>query len=75
MIEHNYSRSDYDSCIYHRRLPDRSFIYLLLYIDDILIVAKNKSKIKRLKAHLSSKFEMNNLGATKNILDIEIYIN
>ena len=33
MIEHDYSRSKYDSCVYHRKLNDGSFVYLLLYVD------------------------------------------
>ena len=41
MIGHGYSRSDCDSCVYHRKLSDGSFVYLLLYVDDMLIAAKN----------------------------------
>ena len=46
MFRHGYSQSDYDNCVYHRRLTDSSFVYLLLYVDDILIVAKNMFELK-----------------------------
>lgn len=49
MISQSYSRSEYDSCVYFQRLPDGSFIYLLLYVDDMLIVVKGVSEINRLK--------------------------
>ena len=72
MISQSYSRSEYDSCVYFRRLPDGSFIYLLLYVDDMLIAAKGVSEINRLKQQLSGEFEMKDLGAAKRILGMEI---
>ena len=47
-------------------------IYLLLYVDDMLIVAKDNAKISRLKAQMSSEFELKDLGVAKNILGMEI---
>ena len=73
MLENAYSRSEYDSCVYYKKLADGSFIYLLLYVDDMLIACKNMSEINRLKAQLSSEFEMKNLGAAKKILGMEIH--
>ena len=45
MIRNGYHRSEYDNCVYHKELFDDYFIYLLLYVDDILIACKNISKI------------------------------
>jgi hypothetical protein len=49
-----------------------SAIYLLLYVDDMLIAAKDKSEIAKLKAQLNLEFEMKDLGAAKKILGVEI---
>jgi hypothetical protein len=38
----------------------------------MLIVAKSKKKIATLEAHLSSEFEMKDLGAARKILGMEI---
>jgi hypothetical protein len=38
------------------------YIILLLYVDDILIVDKNVSRITRLKKELSKSFAMIDLG-------------
>ncbi|KAG8472415.1 hypothetical protein CXB51_035361 [Gossypium anomalum] len=51
---------------------DGSFVYLLLYIDDMLIAAKDKGEIRKVKAQLSEEFEMKDLGPAKKILGIEI---
>jgi len=72
MIGHGYSRSSYYTCVYHRKPSDGSFIYLLLYVDDMLIAAKDMVEIDRLKAPLSSEFYMKNLGAVKKILEMKI---
>jgi len=41
MIEHGYSRSSCDACVYNRKLNDGFFIDLLLYIDDMLIIVRH----------------------------------
>jgi hypothetical protein len=73
MIRHGYTRSSYDSCVYYRQLADGSFVYLLLYVDDMLIAAKSMLEIKRLKSLLGDEFEMKDLGAAKKILGMEIH--
>jgi len=73
MIRHDYSRSQYDNCVYHRKFSNRSFIYLLLYIDDMLIVVCDISLINELNAQPNSEFEMKDLGVAKKILKIEIH--
>jgi hypothetical protein len=71
MLAHDFKRSQYDSCVYIKFVTG-SPIYLLLYVDDILIAAKSKKEITTLKAQLSSEFEMEDLGAAKKILGMKI---
>ena len=73
MIKIGYRRCEYDCCIYVRTLDDGSFIFLLLYVDDMLIAAKNMHDVIELKALLGKEFDMKDLGATKKILGMEIY--
>jgi len=72
MKDQKYKRSKYDHCVYLRRLQDGSYIYLLLYVDDMLIAAKSQVEIDKLKDQLSKEFEMKDLGEAKKILDMEI---
>src|SRR5580765_6358588 len=41
MLKIGYRRCDYDCCVYVRSLDDGSFMFLLLYVDDMLIAANH----------------------------------
>ncbi|KAK3040322.1 hypothetical protein RJ639_029376 [Escallonia herrerae] len=71
MSKKGYTKSAYDSCVYHQRLADGSHIYLFLYVNDMLIVAKSMSNINGLKEQLKREFEMKTWVA-KRILGMEI---
>ena len=58
--------------MYFHKLQKGSFIYLLLYIDDMLITFKSKDEIEKLKTQLNQEFMMKDLGEVKKILDMEI---
>ena len=72
MLVNGYTRSMYDSCVYLKRFNDGEMIYLLLYVDDILIACRDNNEIKRLKLQLLFMFEMKYLGSAKKILGMEI---
>ena len=55
-----------------QKFSDDDFVILLLYIDDILIVDINVSRMDKLKKQLSKSFSMKDLGPTKKILGIRI---
>ncbi|TXG65804.1 hypothetical protein EZV62_007079 [Acer yangbiense] len=67
-----YTRSHFDHCVYFCKLQDGTFVYLLLYVDDMLIAYRSKVEIDRLKAQLSLEFDMTDLGEAKKILGMEI---
>ncbi|KAK3016871.1 hypothetical protein RJ639_005957 [Escallonia herrerae] len=70
--EIGYARSAYDSCVYPQRLVDGSYIYLLLYIDDMLIAAKLMLDVNGLKEQFKREIKTKDLGTTKRILGMEI---
>ena len=72
MVGYGYFKSKYDNYVYFKELVNGSFIYLLLYVNDMLIAAKDMSKIDRLKSQLSNEFEMKDLGANRKILSVKI---
>ena len=47
-------------------------IYLILFVDDLLMCGKNKRKIDEIKNKLSNKFGMRDLGEVKTYLGIYI---
>ncbi|GJT27804.1 transposable element [Tanacetum coccineum] len=72
MMDSKYTRSKYNHCVYLKKLQDGSFIYLLLYVDDMLIASQSLDKIEKLKTQLKSEFEMKDLGEAKMILGMDI---
>ena len=75
MTTHGFKRNNFDSCVYFKRCDDGSFVYLLLYVDDMLIAASSKEEVRKVKAQLSKEFEMKDLGAAKKIPGMEIVRN
>lgn len=73
MLRIGYRRCDYDCCVYVRSLDDGSFIFLLLYVDDMLIAANHLHDVNELKTKLGKEFDMKDLGAAKKILGMEIH--
>ena len=67
-----FLRSSYDSCVYMLRKEEQCIIFLLLYVDYILIDSSNKDEISILKKRLSSEFKMKDLGTTMRILKMDI---
>ena len=49
MISRDFKMSSFDSCVYFKRCNDKSLMYLLLYVDDMLTTAKSKEEIKTVK--------------------------
>ena len=64
------TRSKVDHSVYFKLISDH-VIYLVLYVEDMLLVGSDKEIIEDLKTQLSSKFNMKDLGAANYILGIE----
>jgi hypothetical protein len=73
MVSLNFTRSEYDHCVYLKKLENGMFIILVLYFDDMFVASKSMVKINKLKAHLARIFDMKDLGETKKILGMEIH--
>ncbi|GKA37408.1 retrovirus-related pol polyprotein from transposon TNT 1-94, partial [Tanacetum coccineum] len=70
--EQAISRNNYDSCVYFKEFAPGMYIYLLLYVDDMLIACKSKSEIEYTKGLLRKEFDMKELGPARKILGMEI---
>lgn len=72
MIKNGFSKSEYDLCVYLKKLKENEYIYLLLYVDDMLLIAKDMTDIKKVKEMLCQEFDMKGLGPAKRILGMDI---
>jgi hypothetical protein len=71
MLRLGFTRSKENHCVYFKLIGDH-LIYLVLYVDDILLIGNNKEIIQDVKTQLSSKFDMKDINASNLILGIEI---
>ncbi|KAI5316435.1 hypothetical protein L3X38_036142 [Prunus dulcis] len=60
-----------DECIY-QKFQARHYIFMLLYVDDILLASSNLSLLHDTKRMLSNHFQMTDLGEANYVLGIEI---
>lgn len=55
-----------------RSLDDDSFIFLLLYVDDMLIDSKHLCNVNELKSMSGKEFDMKDLDPARKILQMKI---
>lgn len=75
IMKNSFWRSNFGSCVYFKLFSNDVQLYLLLYVDDILIAYKEKAEIVRRKALLVSEFEMKDMGGAKKILGMDVIYN
>ena len=61
-----------DNCVY-TKFKNGKFIFLVLYVDDILLASSDVSLLLETNKFLSSKFDMKDLGEASFVLGIEIH--
>jgi hypothetical protein len=71
MLGLGFTRSKVDHYVYFKLISDH-LIYLVLYVDDMLLIGNDKEIIQDVKTQLSSKFDMKDIGAANFILGMEI---
>lgn len=65
-------RSDKDHSVFYKHSSSGQCIYLLVYVDDIIITGNDHDGIKRLKYHLFQHFQTKDLGPLRYFLGIEV---
>lgn len=71
IVQQGFKRSLHDSCLY-TMFQDNSILYLLLYVDDVLIAGNNLQIIEKLKDDLSNVFKMSDCGPLTYYLGTKI---
>lgn len=74
MSKINFKRCLTDHCLYTKK-TEAGVCYILLYVDDLLIVSGNMKLIKTIKLMLLKEFEMTDLNEANNFLGINIVRN
>lgn len=69
--EQQLRRSEYDPCLYIGS-KQQTVVYLLIYVDDIILASNDPGKIMELKAKLTEMFDMSDIGEVTQFLGINI---
>jgi hypothetical protein len=67
-----FKKNEEDNCIY-AKFKNEKFIFLVLYVDDILLACSDVHLLLEIKSFLSSHFDMKDLSEASYVLGIEIH--
>ncbi|KAK9042113.1 hypothetical protein V6N11_017192 [Hibiscus sabdariffa] len=70
--EFGFIRNEDEPCVY-KKFSGSIVSFLILYVDDILIIGNDVPTLQSIKAWLSSCFSMKDLGEAEYILGVKIY--
>ncbi|KAL0373945.1 UNVERIFIED_CONTAM: Retrovirus-related Pol polyprotein from transposon RE1 [Sesamum radiatum] len=68
----DFIKNDYDSCIY-KKISGSSVAYVVLYVNNILLIGNDVKMLGNIKAWLSTQFFMKDMGEASYIIGINIY--
>ena len=71
VASYGFVKNKVDQCIYCK-VSGRKFIFLILYVDDILLASSDLGLLHETKRMLSNNFDMKDLGEASFVLGIEI---
>ncbi|KAJ9567756.1 hypothetical protein OSB04_003722, partial [Centaurea solstitialis] len=72
--EFGFAKSEFEPCVY-TKFSGSIVTFLVLYVDDILLIGNDVATLQSVKSWLSKCFQMKNLGEAAYILGIKIYRN
>ena len=67
-----FVRNGEEPCIY-KKINKSVVVFLVLYVDDILLIGDDVPAMQGIKVWLSSQFSMKDLGEASYILGMKIY--
>ena len=70
--EFGFSKNEDEPCVY-MKISGSTVVFLILYVDDILLIGNDIPTLKEVKSRLGKCFAMKDLGEATYILGIKIY--
>lgn len=75
LLKNGFTRSKRDYCLYTKFSPSKDdILYLIMYVDDLLIAGSSPTSIEALKNKLSKQFELSDCGKLKHFLGVKFIL-
>ena len=71
MKEYGFKQAMADHTLFYKRYGD-DITLLIVYVNDMIAIGSNSTKIEKSRSYLTKEFEMKDLGALKYFLEIEV---
>ena len=67
-----FIKNEDEPCVY-KKVSESAITFLILYVDDILLIGNDVPMLTTIKRWLSKEFSMKDLGEASYILGIKVY--
>lgn len=71
LLQEHFEISEADKCVFVKLCP-KGTMYVIVYVDDLLLIADDEHEMGRLKESLSKVFSMKDLGEVRHFLGLQI---
>lgn len=72
LVSGGFKQSNADRCLYTKYTNEEGLVYILIYVDDILVASKKQNNICEVEKLLKEKFDITNLGKVHHYLGLEV---
>lgn len=72
LLEMGFRQSESDACLFMKQLSSGDWVYLLIYVDDMIVACRDKHQLDRLEQELQKRFEVSCLGTVNHFLGIRV---
>lgn len=72
LLQEGFVAGESDKCLF-TKFKDKILIYVLIYVDDLLLISNDINKMSLVKESLSKAFDMKDMGEIKHFLGINIH--
>lgn len=71
LINDDFTQNPADHCVYTKECKQAGKVIIVIWVDDLIIATNNMTSLEQVKAMLSNRFKMKDLGRLKHFLGID----
>ena len=72
LLANGYNQAKTDPCVFYKDNRQNKRIFVLLYVDDMILVSTELSEIEKVKDALRQKFTIKDIGEAKHVLGMQL---